>query len=69
MEHMKAPTLDEALEGQQKAAIEKITQTIESNNLQFYKQAANEMLENHDATSIVAAVFKIINERTGHHTG
>ena len=62
MERMEAPTLDEALEGQQKAAIEKITQTIESNNLQFYKQAANEMLENHDATSIVAAVLKLLTK-------
>ncbi|MFZ0444897.1 MAG: DEAD/DEAH box helicase [Bacillus sp. (in: firmicutes)] len=62
MERMEAPTLDEALEGQQKAAIEKITQTIEANNLQFYKQAANEMLENHDATLIVAAVLKLLTK-------
>ena len=50
---MEPPTLDEALEGQQKAAIEKIMQTIESNNLQFYKQAADELLENHDAQRLL----------------
>ena len=62
MERMEPPTLDEALEGQQKAAMEKIIQTIETNNLQYYKQAANEMLENHDATSIVAAVLKLLTK-------
>ncbi len=62
MERMEPPTLDEALEGQQKAAMEKISQTIESNNLQYYKQAANEMLEDHDATSIVAAVLKLLTK-------
>ena len=62
MERMEPPTLDEALEGQQKAAIEKIVQTIESNNLQFYKQAADELLENQDASTVVAAVLKMLTK-------
>ena len=62
MERMEPPTLDEALEGQQKAAMEKIIQTIEGNNLQYYKQAADELLEGHDASTVVAAVLKMLTK-------
>lgn len=62
MEKMKPPTLDEALEGQQKAVLEKILQSIESNNLQFYKQAAEELLEQQDAATVVAAVLKMLTK-------
>lgn len=62
MDKMKPPTLDEALEGQQKAVLEKILQSIEANNLQFYKQAAEELLEQQDATTVVAAVLKMLTK-------
>lgn len=62
MDRMKPPTLDEALEGQQKAVIERILQSIESNNLQYYKQAAEELLEQQDATTIVQAVLKMLTK-------
>lgn len=60
MERMNPPTLDEALEGQQKAVIERILQSVESNNLQYYKQAADELLEQQDAATIVQAVLKML---------
>ncbi|MED4225660.1 DEAD/DEAH box helicase [Neobacillus cucumis] len=62
MERMKAPTLDEALEGQQRAVVDKITQTIESNNLHYYKAAAEELLEANDASTVVAAVLKMLTK-------
>jgi len=62
MERMKAPTLDEALEGQQRAVVDKITQTIESNNLHYYKAAADELLEANDAATVVAAVLKMLTK-------
>lgn len=62
MERMKPPTLDEALEGQQKAVMEKILQTIDANNLQYYKQAADELLEQQDPTTVVAAVLKMLTK-------
>jgi ATP-dependent RNA helicase DeaD len=62
MEKMKAPTLDEALEGQQKAVVEKIVQTIESNNLHYYKAAAQELLEENDAPTVIAAVLKMLTK-------
>jgi ATP-dependent RNA helicase DeaD len=62
MERMQAPTLDEALEGQQRAVVDKITQTIESNNLHYYKAAAQELLEANDASTVVAAVLKMLTK-------
>lgn len=62
MERMQAPSLDEALEGQQKAVIEKIVQTIESNNLNFYRQTAEELLREHDSVTVVASVLKMLTK-------
>lgn len=62
MERMKPPTLDEALEGQQRAAIEKLLATVEHNNLSFYKRAAEELLEEHDSVSLVAACIKMLTK-------
>jgi len=62
MERMKPPTLDEALEGQQRAVVDKILQAIESNNLQYYKAAAEELLETNDASTVVAAVLKMLTK-------
>lgn len=62
MEFMKTPTLDQALEGQQRAVLDKIEQSIEAANLQYYKQAAEELLDQHDATTVVAAVLKMLTK-------
>lgn len=62
MERMTPPTLAEALEGQQKAVVDKIVQTIDENNLEYYKAAAEELLENYDSSVIVAAVLKMLTK-------
>lgn len=62
MDRMKVPTLDEALEGQQKAAVEKIVQTIEENNLNNYRTTAEELIESYDPSTIVAAVLKMLTK-------
>ncbi len=62
MDRMTPPTLDEALEGQQKAVVERILQSIEANNLQYYKQAAEELLEQQDAVTVVQAVLKMLTK-------
>lgn len=62
MERMKPPTLDEALEGQQRIAVEKLAATVESENLSFYKRAAEELLEEHDSVSLVAACIKMLTK-------
>jgi len=62
MEKMIPPTVDQALEGQQKAVMEKIMQTIDANNLDSYKEAADELLAQKDANTIVAAVLKMMTK-------
>ncbi|WP_139368187.1 DEAD/DEAH box helicase [Priestia abyssalis] len=62
MERMKAPSLDEALEGQQRLAMEKLTNVLQSQNLSFYRQAAEELLEEHDSLSIVSAAIKLLTK-------
>jgi len=62
MERMKPPTLDEALEGQQRIAVEKLIATVETENLSFYKRAAEELLEEHDSVSLVAACIKMLTK-------
>lgn len=60
MERMKPPTLDEALEGQQRVAIEKLLNVAETENLSSYNRAAEELLEEHDSVTIVAACLKML---------
>lgn len=62
MDKMKPPTLDEALEGQQKVTIEKLVSMIEANNLAYYTRAAEELLEEHDSVSVVAAAIKMMTK-------
>lgn len=62
MEKMIPPTVDQAIEGQQKAVMEKISQIIEENNLDSYRNAADELLEQKDASTIVAAVLKMLTK-------
>jgi ATP-dependent RNA helicase DeaD len=62
MDRMKAPSLDEALEGQQRLAMEKLTNILQSQNLSFYRQAAEELLEEHDSLSVVSAAIKLLTK-------
>ncbi|MFZ3590205.1 DEAD/DEAH box helicase [Bacillus sp. DJP31] len=62
IEKMKAPTLDEALEGQQKIVIEKLLSTLEKSDLSFYKRTAEELLEENDSVSIIAAALRLMTK-------
>lgn len=62
MEKMIPPTVDQAIEGQQKAVMEKISQIIEENNLDSYRNAADDLLEQKDASTVVAAVLKMLTK-------
>ncbi len=62
MEKMIPPTVDQAIEGQQKAVMEKISQIIEENNLESYRNTADELLEQKDASTVVAAVLKMLTK-------
>ncbi|PLT33580.1 hypothetical protein CUU64_12865 [Bacillus sp. V5-8f] len=58
MERMTPPTLTEALEGQQKAVTEKILGAVENEDLSIYISQAEELLQKHSATDLVAAALK-----------
>jgi len=62
MEKLIPPTVDQAIEGQQKAVIEKINQIIDENNLDSYKGVADQLLEQKDPSTIVAAVIKMLTK-------
>ncbi|WP_096155888.1 MULTISPECIES: DEAD/DEAH box helicase [Bacillus] len=60
MEKMKSPTLDEALEGKQKLSMEKLTQALGSENLNYYRTAAEQLLEEHDSMTLICAALKLL---------
>jgi ATP-dependent RNA helicase DeaD len=62
IDKMKAPTLDEALEGQQKMTIEKLVNTMETSDLSFYKRTAEDLLEEHDSVTVIAAALRLMTK-------
>ena len=64
---MDAPTLDEALEGQQRLIAEKLQSTIENENLAYYKRIAEEMLEENDSVTVVAKMMTKEPDTTRSH--
>ncbi|RWZ52260.1 DEAD/DEAH box helicase [Halobacillus fulvus] len=62
VERLKVPSSEEAARGQQKIAVEKLIETIDNNDLKNYRQSANELLEQHDASDLVAAALKMMTK-------
>lgn len=62
MTPLKPPTVDEALEGQQRLALEKLESIILANNLDDYRTLATELLENRDAVDVVAAAIRAMTK-------
>ncbi len=62
MTPLRPPTTDEALVGQQRLAVEKLEGLIANNNLGDYRTLAAEVLENHDATDVVAAALRSLTK-------
>ncbi|SDY64088.1 DEAD/DEAH box helicase [Tindallia californiensis] len=57
-----APTLSDALEGQQRTAVENLLQIIENKEYLPYQEVARELLEENDSTLMVAAALKLITK-------
>ncbi|GKV54825.1 ATP-dependent RNA helicase CshA [Sporosarcina sp. NCCP-2222] len=62
MTPLQPPTSDEALIGQQRLAMEQLTEIVEKNQLGDYKQMASEMLEKFEAHDLVAAALKSLTK-------
>ncbi len=59
---MSVPTLTDALEGQQKLAVEKLLSIIEEGNFDEYKGRAEEMLNQTDSVSLLSAALKLLTK-------
>ncbi|TSB45007.1 DEAD/DEAH box helicase [Alkalicoccobacillus porphyridii] len=57
-----APTLEQAIEGQQKLAIEQLREVTEKDSAEFYRDAAEELLKDADATTILSAALKLLTK-------
>ncbi|MFZ0475847.1 MAG: DEAD/DEAH box helicase [Halobacillus sp.] len=62
VERLKVPSSEEASRGQQKVAVEKLVESLGSNDLKNYKHSANELLEQYDSSDIIAAALKLMTK-------
>jgi len=58
MTPLRPPTSDEALIGQQRLAVESLSELVEKNDLGDYRALASKLLEKHEAIDVVAAAIK-----------
>ncbi|WP_203364473.1 DEAD/DEAH box helicase [Bacillus sp. REN10] len=62
MTPMSAPTWDDALIGQQRAAVTELEDSVAKNDLSQYKTFARELLDQYEAEELVAAALKLITK-------
>ncbi|WP_100330088.1 DEAD/DEAH box helicase [Bacillus xiapuensis] len=62
MTPMTAPTWDDALIGQQRAAVAELEESVAKNDLSQYKTFAKELLDQYEAEQLVAAALKLITK-------
>ncbi|MFZ3578908.1 DEAD/DEAH box helicase [Virgibacillus sp. DJP39] len=62
MKRLMPPTNQDAQRGQQQVAVEKLIKTIDSEDLKTYQETANELLQDHDSISIIAAALKMLTK-------
>lgn len=58
------PTITEALEGQQRLAVDKLLLAVEKGDLQRYKGLAEGLLDETDSVTLVAAALKILTKES-----
>lgn len=62
MTPMTAPTWDDAMIGQQRAAVTELEESVAKNDLSQYKSFAKELLDQYDEEQLVAAALKLITK-------
>lgn len=62
IKRMMPPTNKEAQRGQQQAAVDKILKAIEKKDLQAYHETANELLQDHDSITVIAASLSLLTQ-------
>ncbi|WP_170006295.1 DEAD/DEAH box helicase [Bacillus fonticola] len=63
MDRIKAPSLRDAIEGQQQAIVEQLLETVSANGYTDFTKAAEELLEKEDAVSLVASALHILTKK------
>lgn len=59
---MSIPTLDDAIKGQQRLAIEKLVEQVENGDTGMYKGRAEELLADYDSVQLLAAALKMLTK-------
>lgn len=59
---MNVPTITDAIEGQQRLAVEKLLRQIEEGNFEQYKGRAEELLSEMDSVELLAAAIKLMTK-------
>lgn len=62
MKRLVPPSNQDALRGQQQVTIDKILKTIEKKDLKSYHAAANDLLEDNDSVSVIAAALSLLTK-------
>ncbi|WP_404451197.1 DEAD/DEAH box helicase [Virgibacillus necropolis] len=62
MKRLMPPTNQDAQRGQQQVTVDKLLKTLESKDLKSYHETANELLQDHDSISVIAAALKMLTK-------
>jgi ATP-dependent RNA helicase DeaD len=62
MERRSVPSMSEAMEGQQRIAVEKLMEASGGDNLSAYKTLAEQLLEEVDSVTLVSAALKLLTK-------
>ncbi|AXI08032.1 DEAD/DEAH box helicase [Oceanobacillus sp. 143] len=62
MKRLMPPTNQDAQRGQQQVAIDKLQKTIDKQDLKSYHEAANELLQDNDSITVIAAALKLLTK-------
>lgn len=64
MDRKPIPTINEAVEGQQRVAVEKLMSAVESGHNMQYKELAETLLQQHDSVTLLSAALKVLTKET-----
>ncbi|GAB3045367.1 DEAD/DEAH box helicase [Virgibacillus ainsalahensis] len=62
MKRLMPPTNQDAQKGQQQVTVDKLLKTIEKSDLKAYQETANELLEDNDSITVIAAALKMLTK-------
>jgi len=58
------PTINEAIEGQQRVVVERLMSAVESGHTRQYKEMAKTLLQENDSVTLLSAALKLLTKET-----